>query len=175
MNLQEISLLLLQSNTSQIISLIFAVICCFFGYKLFKFLIKFYGFIFFSIIGVIIAGNFEQIGTMLWYIIVLGSGILGIFLSYKFYKLSIFIAVAFQAYMFLIAVVPVSLICVILSGIAGSLALFFIKPVVSITTATSSGYIIGASLSLLVPFLAPFEMIIFILFAVLGSLKQLFK
>ncbi len=159
-------------NGFLILTLIFSLICCFKGYKLFNFFIKFYGFIIFSILGFVICDNFDITGVTL-YLIVLCFGLLGIFLSFKFYKFSVFVAVSFQAYAVFMSIIPISFICLILSGIIGSLALFFLKPVISIATSTSSAVIIASSICAFIPVLTPYSFIIFAFFAIYGSYKQI--
>lgn len=155
-----------------IISLILGLIFCFNGYNLFKFFVRINGFIIFAIIGIFI-GLFGEFSTELVVITAIGLGIIGVLLSFKFYKFMVFMTVSFGAYTVIITLVNISIIASILSAVVGSLALMFFKPVVSISSASYSGVIIASSLAVLIPVLSPFELIIFIAFAILGSLKQL--
>ncbi len=157
-----------------ILSLIFAFISCFNGYKLFKFLIRVYGFIAFCVIGAIV-GAIIGVPTDIIWIVILGFGVLGIFLSYKFYKFMVFIAISFQSYTVIVSIIPIAFIALILSVIVGSLSLMFIKPVIAISTATSSALIISSTFVTFIPALLPFNSIICVVFAVLGSLSQLKK
>ncbi len=161
-------------NGVLIISLIFAFISCFNGYKLFKFLIRIYGFLAIGFIGLLIGAMIGVSSDIMW-LMGLGFGILGIFLSYKFYKFMVFVAIAFQAYAVIVTIIPISFVALILSIVAGSLSLMFIKPVIAISTASSGAMILSTNFATLLPITAPFSAIIFIAFAVLGSLSQFKK
>lgn len=157
---------------SAVVSIIFALIICFNGYNLFKFLVKFYGFVIFALLGFLLSQYFGFDGAFM-YIIIICGGLVGVFLSFRFYKFSVFIAIAFQMYAVIYSIIPVGFVALILSCIVGSLAQMFIKPVIAISTASSSALVISSSAVALLPFLTPFDIVIFILFAVLGSCKQI--
>lgn len=161
-------------NLFIILALIFALVCCFNGYKLFKVLIKFYGFLIFFALGLVVGSILGLSGQMLT-IIGFCSGLLGIFLAYKFYKGMVVFTIAYQTYIVLMMIIPSTFIVVIISIVIGFLATNFIKPVVSVTTAISSALFISSILITLIPFVAPFEIFITIGFAIAGSVKQLFK
>ncbi len=161
-------------NSMIFIGLIIALIGCFNGYKLFKVLLKVYGFFAFSLIGFLVAGLLGLTDNIMIFTI-LGFGILGVLLSFKFYKFAMYVVVAFQAYAVISTIIPVGFIALIISLIIGSLSLLFIKPVIAISTATSGALYIANCLVVLLPFANPYSTIIFIAFAVLGSYKQLIK
>ncbi len=155
-----------------ILLLIFSLICCFNGYKLFKVLIKFYGFIILMFLGIVIGSLLGFSGGTLT-IIAVCSGILGVFLSFKFYKAMVMFTIGYQCLIVLLSIIPSTAICVIISIVIGFLSTKFIKPVVSVTTAISSAVIIGDIISILLPFTIPFTIIIKIGFAIAGMVKQI--
>ncbi len=161
-------------NTILLIGMVIALIGCFNGYKLFKFLLKVYGFVAFSIIGFLVANLLGLTDSTLT-ITILVFGILGVLLSFKFYKFAMYVVVAFQVYNVIITIVPIGFIALIVSLIIGSLSLLFIKPVIAVSTATSGALYISNSLVLFLPFTSSFSIVIFIVLSVLGIFKQLGK
>lgn len=160
------------SVSVSVISIILSIISCFYGYKLFKFFIKVYGFIAFALIGATVFG-FIGLSGGAFTIGVLIAGILGAFLGYKFYKFTLFVIVAVSAFAVINAIIPIWIISFMISMAIGSLSLFFVKPVICITTASSSAMFIASSIGAIIV-LPHFVLVaIYLLFTIFGSLKQL--
>lgn len=159
-------------NWALIFSLIFSLVCCFNGYKLFKVLIKFYGFIIFTIIGIVLGSTLGFNSTYLT-IFSTALGIIGILLSYKFYRGMVIFTVMYQAFLVISLLIPSIVIAILISALVGILSSYAIKPVIAITTATSSSLVIASIVAVLLPLFIPFQFFIAIVFAILGIVKQL--
>lgn len=160
------------SESMCFISIIFSIISCFYGYKLFKFYIKIYGFIAFAVIGATVLG-FLGISGSTFTIGILIAGIIGALIANKFYKFTVYVIVAMSAFAVIYAIIPIWFISFTISMAIGSLSLFFIKPVICISTASSGAVFIASSIGAIISVPQFTLVIIYALFTIFGSLKQL--
>lgn len=148
-----------------------SIVSCFFGYKMLDNFVPIYGFIVFAVIGALICTKFN-LTQMTYIFVVVLSGIAGVYISKIFYKFSIFAIVSFGIYLTLIQILPEHL-TMFASLISGILSQIFFKPIIVISTAAASSVIVATSILVLFPTLNDFSTIIFLAFAISGSIKQL--
>lgn len=134
--------------------MLYGATVCFFGYKLFRFQVAFLGFLVGAILGY--GGGFLGSGEeTVAALTALVLGILGGWLAYTFYLLSVFLN-NFALSTFGLGVLAglnggdvFSEITVVGGLIVGVLSLFFVKPIIIITTGLSGGLTTGASIATL--------------------------
>ncbi len=125
------------------ISLIIGAVECFAGFKIMKAMMTIWGFFIGAILGVIVGVVVES--TVLGVISLIIFGIILSILSYRFYLAGIFILTAFLSAIALYIMSENIFIALFPAVGIGILAMYFVKPVVIITTAISGAGIILSS------------------------------
>ncbi|MBE6063257.1 MAG: TMEM198/TM7SF3 family protein [Clostridium butyricum] len=171
-NLLQIKDLLRNISAFSALSIfVVSIVHCFYGYKLLKWWTSFIGFILFGLAGF---GVYYNINGDLNNSIICGIviGIIGALISFSIYKTGV-IAIAFGAG-FLAGYISLDDIrtAVILGIGCGILTAVFMKPVLIITIAVSSGVIAGKNLALILELGSDMGTVLSMLFAVLGLLFQ---
>ncbi len=125
------------------ISLVIGAVECFAGFKIMKAMLAVWGFFIGAMLGVVIGVATES--TVLGFIMVLFLGVGLAILAYKLYLAGIFILTAFLIGIAFYVIFE-NIVVSILFGIGvGVLAIFFVKPVVIISTSFSGAGIILSS------------------------------
>lgn len=142
-----------------IVILIISILGCFFGYKIARVFIAICGFIVGMFIGIGVASvlriELEKSGTII--AIVLICGIIFAILSYKFYKIGVFIMTFLNSGLFMLLVgsdllknEEQALVLALIAGIViAIIAVMFTKPMIIITTSVTWGKIAGLFLAVL--------------------------
>ncbi|MDO5517432.1 MAG: zinc ribbon domain-containing protein [Clostridium sp.] len=159
--------------TSFIAVIIFAlsIVHCFYGYKLLKWWISFIGFILFGIAGYGVYYNFN--GDMNNAIICgLVVGVIGALISFSLYRAGVIVMSFGAGYLTGYTIFTSMKIAIAFGVIIGILALLYMKPVLIITIAVSSGILAGKNLALILGAGSDTGIMFSILFAVLGTLFQ---
>lgn len=125
------------------ISLIIGAIECFAGFKIMKAMLAVWGFFIGAVLGVLIGVAAES--TVLGAVLVIIFGAALAFLSYKLYLAGIFLLSAFLTAIALYIMFENIYVALLLAIGVGVLAIFFVKPVVIVTTAISGAGIILSS------------------------------
>ena len=125
------------------ISLIIGAIECFAGFKIMKAMMAIWGFFIGAMLGVVIGVLADS--TALGVILVIVFGVTLAVLSFKFYLAGIFILTAFLTTIALYIMFENIFIALLLAIGVGILAIYFVKPVVIVTTAISGAGIILSS------------------------------
>lgn len=125
------------------ISLVIGAVECFAGFKIMKAMMAIWGFFIGAALGVVIGVLAES--TALGVILVIIFGVTLAVLSFKFYLAGIFILTAFLTTIALYIMFENIFIALLLAVGVGVLAMYFVKPVVIITTAVSGAGIILSS------------------------------
>ena len=125
------------------ISLIIGAIECFAGFKIMKAMMAIWGFFIGAMLGVVIGVLADS--TALGVILVIVFGVTLAVLSFKFYLAGIFILTAFLTTIALYIMFESIFIALLLAIGVGILAIYFVKPVVIVTTAISGAGIILSS------------------------------
>lgn len=133
------------------ISLIIALLGCFFGYKLCKVFMSITGFIVGAIVGGIVAFYFLNLTGALAVLCIVLGGILIAVLAYRIYMAGIFILCFGLSFMAAASVLPFSgdiqfFLATLVGFIIGSLALKYIRPVIILTSALVCGSSAGGLL-----------------------------
>jgi len=140
-----------------IVILIISILGCFFGYKLTKIFMAICGFIVGIFVGVIVSVELSLENSGMIFVIVLLSGIIFAILSYKFYKIGVFITTFLNSGLFMLLVgsdllknEEQALVLALIAGIViAIIAVLFTKPMIIITTSVSWGKIAGLFLAVL--------------------------
>jgi ribosomal protein L37E len=154
-----------------IISLVFAAIYCFFGYKLFRVLMGIVGFLVFGIIGFAIGYGVSD-ETSAAAIIGLVTGVLGAFIMYYLYLVGVFVLIGFSGFIIGIILVDNTGASVLIGIIAGVIGVFFAKPAIIISTSISGGLLMGSSLGIILDIGKPADLLLGVIFAALGIYVQ---
>ena len=125
------------------ISLIIGAIECFAGFKIMKAMMAIWGFFIGAMLGVVIGVLADS--TALGVILVIVFGVTLAVLSFKFYLAGIFILTAFLTTIALYIMFENIFIALLFAIGVGILAIYFVKPVVIVTTAISGAGIILSS------------------------------
>lgn len=126
------------------VSLIIALLGCFFGYKLSKLFMSLTGLLVGAVVGGFIGTNFlDGSGGMVAVCALVGAILLAI-LAYRIYQAGIFLLCFGLAFMAAASILPFTgdiqfFLSVVVGFIVGSLALKFIRPVIIITSAVVCG------------------------------------
>lgn len=154
------------------ITFIFAALQCFLGYKLFKFWIAVCGFFTFGILGGIIGAMVAKNTGIAVFCGILFA-ILGAFAAYKLYKIGVFILCGFMGFILGYILTQSAALGIIMAVALGVLGVFFVKPVIIISTGISGGLLAGSSIATVFNINDSLVSIILgILFAVFGVLVQ---
>lgn len=125
------------------ISLIIGAIECFAGFKIMKAMLAVWGFFIGAVLGVLIGVAAES--TVLGAVLVIIFGAALAFLSYKLYLAGIFLLSAFLTAIAVYIMFENIYVALLLAIGVGVLAIFFVKPVVIVTTSISGAGIILSS------------------------------
>lgn len=155
------------------VSIIVSLIICFYGYTLYKFFVRAYGFIALSTVGAIISG-YIGLSTPVFLIVSIIFGLLGAVCAVKYHETTVFITVLLSVYAVIYSLTNSIPLTIIFSLIAGFLSINFIKPVVSVSTATYGAMVISASVESLFPNTVPIIITsIGVGLSIFGSYKQI--
>lgn len=136
------------------VSLVIGAVECFAGFKIMKAMMAIWGFFIGAMLGVVIGVLAES--TALGVILVIVFGTILAVLSFRFYLAGIFILTAFLTTIALYIMIENIFIALLLAAGVGVLAIYFVKPVVIITTAISgAGIIISSAYIMLMKDLNP--------------------
>lgn len=125
------------------VSLVIGAIECFAGFKIMKAMLAIWGLFVGTMIGVIVGVTIDS--TVLGFIFVVMLGLGFAILSYSLYSAGIFILTAFLTMVTIYTVSESVLISLLVAVIVGILAMYFVKPVVIISTSVSGAGIILSS------------------------------
>lgn len=125
------------------ISLVIGAVECFAGFKIMKAMMTIWGFFIGAMLGVIVGVASQS--TVLGFILVIVFGTALAILSFKLYLAGIFILTAFLTAIALYIMCENIIIAVLLAIGAGVLSIYFVKPVVIVTTSISGAGIILSS------------------------------
>lgn len=125
------------------ISLVIGAVECFAGFKIMKAMMAIWGFFIGAMLGVVIGVVAESTALGVILVLLLGTGLA--VLSFKLYLAGIFILTAFLTTIALYIMFENIFIALLLAIGVGVLAIYFVKPVVIITTAISGAGIILSS------------------------------
>ena len=154
------------------ITFLFTALQCFLGYKLFKFWVAVCGFFTFGILGGVVSSTISGNAGMTAFIAIL-SALLGAFIAFKLYKVGVFILCGFMGFLLGYVLTRTVVLGIIMALILGVLSLFFVKPVIIISTSISGGLVAGTSLTRVLGIDSfATSIIIGVLFAIFGMLVQ---
>ncbi|MBU3177168.1 DUF4203 domain-containing protein [Clostridium estertheticum] len=155
-----------------VVTFLFTFLQCFLGYKLFKFWVAICGFFTFGIMGGVVSNISSDNAGMLMLIVIL-SGLLGAFITFKLYKLGIFILCGFMGFLLGYVLTQSITLGIIMALVLGVLSVFFVRPVIIVSTSLLGGLIAGISLAKVLG-ISSFatSIIIGVLFAIFGMLVQ---
>lgn len=153
--------------------IIFAVsiVHCFYGYKLLKWWTSFIGFVLFGLAGYGIYYSLKGDSNTA---IICGvvAGLIGAFISFSLYKIGVVVisfGAGFLAGYTISENIQTAAIFAVISGI---LVLLFMKPVLIITIAVSSGILAGRNLAVILEAGSDTSTMLSVVFAILGTLFQ---
>ncbi|APC42008.1 TM7S3/TM198-like domain-containing protein [Clostridium estertheticum] len=155
-----------------IVTFLLTFLQCFLGYKLFKFWVTVCGFFTFGIMGGVVSNTSSDNAGMAMFIVLL-SALLGAFITFKLYKVGIFILCGFMGFLLGYVLTQVVTLGIIMALVLGVLSIFFVRPVIIVSTSLSGGLIAGISLAKVLD-ISSFatSIIIGILFAGFGMVVQ---
>lgn len=154
-------------NAIAIIIAIYGIVQCLFGYKILKVMLAISGFLTGSMIGAIIGiiasstmtGKASEVVAGLIFFMII-SGIVGAVISYKVYKLGVFLIGFSGVYLVSVlfslvgtlmsggdSIAAAFIVSLIPAGVAGWLVVKFTKPIIIIYTALSGAYLAATTLS----------------------------
>lgn len=156
-----------------IAAIIFAVsiVHCFYGYKLLKWWTSFIGFVLFGIAGYGVYYNFNGYSrnAIICGIVV---GVIGALISFSLYKAGV-VVISFGAGYLIGYMISDSIQTAVVVGVIfGLLVLVFMKPVLIITIAVSSGILAGRNLAVILGAGSDTSAMLSVVFAILGTLFQ---
>ncbi|NNU77385.1 DUF4203 domain-containing protein [Clostridium estertheticum] len=145
---------------------------CFLGYKLFKFWVTVCGFFTFGIMGGVVSNTSSDNAGMAMFIVLL-SALIGAFITFKLYKVGIFILCGFMGFLLGYVLTQAVTLGIIMALVLGVLSIFFVRPVIIVSTSLSGGLIAGISLAKVLD-ISSFatSIIIGVLFAIFGMVVQ---
>lgn len=166
------------------VSLIIALLGCFFGFKLSKLFMSLTGLLVGAIAGGAIGTAFlNASGSMIAVYALIGAIILAI-LAYRIYQAGIFVLCFGLSFMAAASILPFTgdiqfFLSVVVGFIVGSLALKFIRPVIIITSAVVCGSSAAGCLTALgqlmhMDYLSSYPLLLTVGFIILGILVQFF-
>ncbi|MBW9172860.1 DUF4203 domain-containing protein [Clostridium estertheticum] len=155
-----------------IVTFLLTFLQCFLGYKLFKFWVTVCGFFTFGIMGGVVSNTSSDNAGMAMFIVLL-SALLGAFITFKLYKVGIFILCGFMGFLLGYVLTQAVTLGIIMALVLGVLSIFFVRPVIIVSTSLSGGLIAGISLAKVLD-ISSFatSIIIGILFAIFGMVVQ---
>lgn len=155
-----------------IVTFLFTSLQCFLGYKMFKFWVAVCGFFTFGIMGVVVSNTISDNVGMVMFIGILSAS-LGAFIAFKLYKVGVFILCGFMGFLLGCVLTQTVIFGIILALVLGVLSVFFVKPVIIISTSITGGLIAGISLARILGINSfAISISIGILFAIFGMLVQ---
>jgi hypothetical protein len=133
------------------IALLFSLVQCFFGYRIFKFLIGMHGFILFGVAGIVTGYLYFELEMELCLIMGLILGWLGALLAMELYKINVFLQCFWTGSIIgaLLGVIgqlemeQTAALAIVLGIIIGVVGVILIKPLVILSTAFAGGIISG--------------------------------
>ncbi|MBU3155266.1 DUF4203 domain-containing protein [Clostridium estertheticum] len=155
-----------------VVTFLFTFLQCFLGYKLFKFWVTVCGFFIFGIMGGVVI-NTSSFNAGMAMLIVILSALLGAFITFKLYKVGIFILCGFMGFLLGYVITQAVTLGIIMALVLGVLSVFYVRPVIIVSTSLSGGLIAGISLAKILD-ISSFatSIIIGILFAIFGMILQ---
>ncbi|MDO4555222.1 MAG: hypothetical protein Q4B70_08785 [Lachnospiraceae bacterium] len=143
------------SKGAAVISLILALLGCFFGYRMIKFWISLAGLLIGGIAGFVIAGQFTDNMAYAATAAIIAA-ILVSFLSYKIYLAGVFLLAGFGAYFLSASYLPLDGTPLIVASVAigivvAILAVTYMRPAIIVLTGIQNGLVASGSLITLVP------------------------
>ncbi|MBX4270627.1 TM7S3/TM198-like domain-containing protein [Clostridium estertheticum] len=155
-----------------VVTFLFTFLQCFLGYKLFKFWVIICGFFTFGIMGGVVINTSSDNAGMAMLIVIL-SALLGAFIAFKLYKVGIFILCGVMGFLLGYVITQAVTLGIIMALVLGVLSIFFVRPVIIVSTSLSGGLIAGISLAKVLD-ISSFatSIIIGILFAIFGMVVQ---
>lgn len=156
-----------------IILFVFGILQCFLGYRIFKFWIAVCGFLIFGILGglvsVFIIGSS---GAGIFFGLLFAIG--GVFISLKIYKVGVFTLCGVMGFVLAYILTQSIALSIFISLVVGSLSLFFVKPVIILSTSVSGGFAAGMSLLITLKTDSDLASILLsVAFSIVGVLAQL--
>ncbi|MBU3097741.1 MULTISPECIES: TM7S3/TM198-like domain-containing protein [Clostridium] len=155
-----------------VVTFLFTFLQCFLGYKLFKFWVTVCGFFTFGIMGGVVVNTSSGNAGMAMLIVIL-SALLGAFITFKLYKVGIFILCGVMGFLLGYVITQAVTLGIIMALVLGVLSVFFVRPVIIVSTSLSGGLIAGISLAKILD-ISSFatSIIIGVLFAIFGMILQ---
>ena len=132
------------------VCLLIGLIQCFAGFKVYKFMMGVFGFFFGAAIGAVVAVLCKIPDYSLLVAAVLG--IIFAFLSYKLYLIGVFLMTFISSIFVLMVLVQNIYIAAIAAFVIALLAVFFVKPVIIVTTSLSGAELIVSAMGVLIGF-----------------------
>lgn len=155
-----------------IVTFLFTSLQCFLGYKMFKFWVAVCGFFTFGIMGGVVSNTISDNVGIVMFIGIL-SALLGAFIAFKLYKVGVFILCGFMGFLLGYILTRTVTLGIIMALVLGVLSVFFVRPVIIISTSISGGLIAGISLARILGINSfAISISIGILFAIFGMLVQ---
>ena len=156
-----------------IILFVLGILQCFLGYKIFKFWIAVCGFLIFGILGglvsVFIIGSS---GAGIFFGLLFAIG--GAFISLKIYKVGVFTLCGVMGFSLAYILTQSIALSIFISLVVGILSLFFVKPVIILSTSVSGGFAAGMSLLIILKTDSDLARILLsVAFSIVGVLVQL--
>lgn len=165
-----------------VISLIIALLGCFFGYKLSKLFMSLTGLLVGGAAGGMIGSQFFDGSVALIAVCALAGAVILAILAYRIYQAGIFLLCFGLSFMAAAAILPFTgdiqfFLSVVVGFVVGSLALKFIRPVIIITSAIVCGSSAAGCLTVLghymnMEVLTAYPLILTVVVIVLGALVQ---
>ena len=112
-----------------VVTFLFTFLQCFLGYRLFKFWVTICGFFTFGIMGGVVINTSSDNAGMAMLIVIL-SALLGAFITFKLYKVGIFILCGFMGFLLGYVITQAVTLGIIMALVLGVLSVFFVRPVI---------------------------------------------
>lgn len=125
------------------VSLVIGAVECFAGFKMMKALLSIWSFFVGALLGVVAGACVESVALGLICVLIFGTGL--VVLSYRFIVAGVFCLIAFLMSIALYIVFDNIFIAILLGIGVGVIAIYFVKPVVIVSTAFSGAGVILAS------------------------------
>lgn len=125
------------------VSLVIGAIECFAGFKIMKAMLAIWGFFIGAVIGVVVGAIGESMALAVILAIFFGIGLA--ILAYRLYLAGVFILIAFLTTVAIYVIAENITIALLVGFGVGALAIFFVKPIVIISTAFSGAGMILSS------------------------------
>lgn len=159
-----------------------SVLQCFFGYKIFKFWIAVQGFFIFGFIGALLGFLLFEDKDGLAFLFAIVIGIIGALISYKLYKLGVFI-LCFGTGLIVGIILgnlariesgATAALAIVLGIILGIIGVILIKPIIILCTGFSGGMTLGSILAMLIKSSNALGVILGIIISVCGVVFQFY-